>query len=108
MSAPSAYQIIQTMADRLVERFDPTKVILFGSYARGDWDQDSDVDLLVVVPSLKDRRKLRIEMRRAITGMGLPKDIVLLTESEFEARKNVPGTIAYPANSEGHVLYARQ
>lgn len=95
------------MADRLVELFQPSRIILFGSFARGEATDDSDVDLLVVVPEVEDRRTLRVQMRRALQGMGLPKDIVLLTESEFEARRSVPGSVAYPADREGRVLYAR-
>lgn len=99
--------VIQNMADRLVELFQPSRIILFGSFARGEATDDSDVDLLVVVPEVEDRRGLRVRMRRALAGMGLPKDIVLLTECEFEARKGVPGSVAYPADREGRVLYAR-
>ncbi len=67
---------------------------------------DSDVDLLVVVGEVDDRRALRIAMRRVVNGMGLPKDIVVLTSAEFEIKRKIPGTIAYPADREGKVLYA--
>jgi hypothetical protein len=53
-----------------------------------------------------DRRKLRVEMHRAVTGLGLPKDIIILTAEEFERKRKIPGTIAYPADREGKVLYA--
>jgi len=99
-------QVIDQMAKRIAEMFHPEKIILFGSMATGEPTADSDVDLLVVVREVDDRRKLRIEMHRAVTGLGLPKDIVVLTTEEFERKRKIPGTIAYPADREGRVLYA--
>lgn len=94
------------MAARIAEQFHPEKIILFGSLARGEETEDSDVDLLVIVREVEDRRALRIAMRRALNGMGLPKDVVVLTTDEFETKRRIPGTIAYPADKEGRVLYA--
>ena len=99
-------EIIDQMVRRLVEGFLPEKIILFGSWARGEQEADSDVDLLVIVHEVGDRRALRIAMRRALNGMGLPKDIVVLTSDEFKIKCKIPGTIAYPADREGKVLYA--
>lgn len=98
--------IINHMAQRLIDLFHPEKIILFGSHAVGQADADSDIDLLVVVDDASDRRALRIAMRRALNGMGLPKDVVVLTSREFETKRNIPGTIAYPAAREGKTLYA--
>ena len=105
--APTASEAIAGMANRLVERFAPQMVILFGSYARGDADEDSDVDLLVVMPDVTERRPLAIEMRRALRTARLPKDILVLSCAEYERDRHIPGTIAYPAAREGVVLYAR-
>lgn len=99
-------QIIDQMVKRIAEQFHPEKIILFGSMATGTQTPDSDVDLLVLVREVQDRRSLSIAMRRAVNGMGLPKDIVVLTVDEFERKRNIPGTIAYPADHEGMVLYA--
>ena len=99
-------QIIDQMVKRIAELFHPEKIILFGSMARGEDTYDSDVDLLVIMRVVDDRRKLMVEMRRAVTGMGLPKDIIVLSSDEFERKMNIPGTIAYPAAHEGKVLYA--
>lgn len=99
-------ETIDAMAERIAKEFHPDKIILFGSWARGEQTADSDVDLLVVVREAPDRRALRIAMRRAVNGMGLPKDILVLTSEEFEVKRRIPGTIAYPAEREGRVLYA--
>jgi uncharacterized protein len=103
---PAASEIIEEMAGRIVDRFHPRKIILFGSRARQEDTGGSDVDLLVVVDRVDDRRALRVAMRRAVNGMGLSKDIVVLTHDEFETKRKIPGTIAYPADREGKVLYA--
>ena len=50
MDAAHAQETISEMVRRIVERFHPEKIILFGSYARGTAGPDSDVDLLVVLP----------------------------------------------------------
>jgi len=99
-------EIVNQMARRIAEQFRPERITLFGSLARGEQTSDSDVDVLVVVRQVDDRRALRIAMRRAVNGMGLPKDIVVLTTDEFETKRNIPGTIAYPADKGGRVLYA--
>jgi predicted nucleotidyltransferase len=99
-------QIIDRMVRRIAEMFHPEKIILFGSMATQSQTSDSDVDLLVVMREVDDRRKLRVEMHRAVTGLGLPKDIIILTAEEFERKRKIPGTIAYPADREGKVLYA--
>ena len=102
----SPNHIIMEMGQRIAERFKPEKIIFFGSRAYGHAAPDSDVDLLVVVNKTKDRRSLRLAMRKEINGMGLSKDIVVMTASEFEIKRKIPGTVAYPADKEGKVLYA--
>ena len=91
--------------DRLVKKFHPQRIILFGSQARGMADDHSDVDLLVVASFHEQRRKLQVKMDRALRGIGFARDIILLTPEEFERDKNIPGTIARPAMKEGKVLY---
>jgi len=99
-------EIINQMALRIVESFHPEKIILFGSRATGSAAADSDVDLLVVVREANNKRSLRVAMRQAVNGMGLSKDIIVLTSEEFEIKRKIPGTVAYPADREGKVLYA--
>lgn len=99
-------ETIKRMTERIVERFAPQKVILLGSHARGDATADSDVDFLVVMPFSGSRLNLCIEIRKVLFGFGVPKDVMVLTPQEYEAYKDQPGTIAYPAAHEGRVLYA--
>ncbi|WP_172399619.1 nucleotidyltransferase domain-containing protein [Geothermobacter hydrogeniphilus] len=99
--------VIQKSVAKLAADFDPERIILFGSQARGDCDANSDVDLLVITNITGSRRRLMVRMDRALRGMGLARDIVILTPEEFERDKEIPGTIARPAWKEGKILYAR-
>lgn len=98
---------IQRMVDRIVRRFHPERVILFGSHARGQGGPDSDVDLLVVMPVSGSKRQKAVEIGVALRDIRVPKDIIVTTPEEFEWRKEVVGTIERPAAREGRVLYAR-
>ena len=98
---------LQQATDRLVEKFRPQRIILFGSHARGTADERSDVDLLVVASFKGKRRAIVVEMDRALCGIGFARDIVLLTPDEFDRDREIPGTIARPAAKEGKILYER-
>lgn len=99
---------IRQMVRRIVREFDPDKVILFGSHARGEASPDSDVDLLVVMPVEGSKRAKQLEIRIALHDIHVPKDIIVSRSEEFQWRKNTVGTIEYPAVHEGEVLYARE
>jgi predicted nucleotidyltransferase len=98
---------IQQMVHRIVSRFHPERIILFGSHARGDASPDSDVDLLIVMPFSGSRREKQLEIRLALQSIKTPKDIVVTSPEEFLWRKEIPGTIERPAAREGKLLYAR-
>ena len=99
---------IREMVDRIVREFRPERVILFGSYARGQGGPDSDVDLLVVMRFDGSKREKQLEIRRSLHDIRGPKDVIVTTPEEFEWRKEVPGTIERPAALEGELLYASQ
>ena len=99
---------IDKMVRRIVKKFKPEKIILFGSYARGTPTRDSDVDLLIIMPVSGSKREKRIEIGVALHDIRIPKDIIVATPDEVERRKNLVGTIIRPALEEGKVLYARE
>jgi len=103
----SVDRAIETMVRRIVREFSPDRVILFGSHARGQAGPDSDVDLLVVMPVRGQKHKKQVQIRVALHDIRVPMDIIVTTPEEFEWRKEIPGTIEYPAVQEGKVLYAR-
>ena len=100
-------EVLAEAVERLVARFNPNRIILFGSRARGTADARSDVDLLVVCPIGESRRRMMVEMDRALAGLGFARDIVVLTPEEYRRDRRIPGTVARPAWREGKVLYDR-
>ena len=100
-------KILAQIKDRLIEKFHPLKIIIFGSQAREEADERSDVDILVVSRYNGKRRVVVVAMDRALRGIGIARDIILLSPKEFDRDKDIPGTIARPASTEGKVLYER-
>lgn len=98
---------IEEMVARIVERFHPEKVILFGSHARGGAGPDSDVDLLVVMPVEGSRRRQAVAIDAALLDRTLPLDLVVVTPDELERDKDRIGTIVRPALRDGRVLHPR-
>lgn len=91
--------------DRIVRKFHPVKIILFGSWARGSAREDSDLDLLVVLPKVEHKRKAAIEVLRVLNGLPITKDVVVTTPKEIKERGHVVGNILRPALEEGKVVY---
>ena len=98
-------QTVQAIVDRIVQTVDPLRVILFGSAARGDLDENSDLDFLVVMPEGTRRRQTARKLYRALYGVGVAKDIIVSTENDLERFRNDPGYIYRQALEEGIELY---
>lgn len=96
---------LSTMVDRIVGQFRPSRVLLFGSQARGTAHEGSDVDLLVVMGNGTDRRRVAVEIRRALGDLPVSKDIVVATPDEIASRGQVVGTVLHTALREGRVIY---
>jgi uncharacterized protein len=103
----SPVDYLPLIIERIVQRFNPVRIILFGSHARGEARWDSDLDLLVVLPSVDNKRQAAVEIRRALNGVPVSKDIIVTTPEEIAARGNVVGLILRPALREGRVIYER-
>jgi predicted nucleotidyltransferase len=100
--------VLSEIVRRLVEAIDPDKIILFGSRARGDCHVQSDVDLLIVKPSEKPHHRRAGEAYGALSGIGVPTDILWFTEEEIEQWSEVKYHVATRARREGRVLYEKQ
>jgi predicted nucleotidyltransferase len=99
-------KLIAEATDRLVEAAHPDKIILFGSYARGDFDRHSDLDFLVILPTVAHRFEETIRLQSALRGLRMAADIVVYSAGQVEERRNLRGTMLYHALAEGRVLYA--
>ncbi|NKB69770.1 MAG: nucleotidyltransferase domain-containing protein [Candidatus Latescibacteria bacterium] len=97
---------IDQLVDDVVKTVNPLRIILFGSAARGETGEDSDIDLLVVVPEGVHRRRTAQKIYREITGIGVPFDIVVATLKDLGEHKDNRGLIYRAALKEGKELYA--
>src|SRR5258708_6463801 len=104
---PALRVLINRIVKRIAKEFDPEQIILFGSQARGEAGPDSDVDLLVVMDVAGSKLEQRLEIRRVLRDFSLPLDILVTSPEDFAWRKEVGGTIGWPASKEGKALYAR-
>ena len=98
-------ELLDEIVARLIAVSRPVRVIVFGSTATGTATADSDVDLLIVLDEVDDARLESVRLRRALSGMGAPLDVIVMLTERFEETKNVVGGIAYPANKYGRVIY---
>ena len=93
--------------ERLVRGFDPLRIIVFGSHARGNAQPDSDLDLLVVVPHLGDKREMTVAMIKALRGLRAAVDVVPTDPEEISRRGETPGDVLRSALREGKAVYER-
>jgi predicted nucleotidyltransferase len=99
-------QVLRQAIDRVVAAArEPTRVILFGSYARGEADEASDLDLLVVEPEIPDFTEEYRRLREALGPIGIGVDLLLYSEPEFQKRREWWTTPVYWAVREGKVVY---
>ncbi len=72
----------------------------------GEADDHSDVDLLIIEPTVSNRYEEMIRLNRAFKGMLMPVDLLVISEQEFEDRSRILGTVEHAARKEGLVLNA--
>ena len=100
-------KIIDEIAARIVQSLKPDKVILFGSYAEGRSNPESDVDILVVTDkylSIYERYSLS---HKLFDDLPIAVQLILITPSRYAETKDVIGGIAYPASNRGRILYEK-
>jgi len=90
---------------RLVEAAHPRQIILFGSHARGDARDDSDVDLMLVQDDVKDQAAESVRLRRVLKGMILAVDLLPVSRAAFDYWRDTPGNVFFEAATEGKVVY---
>jgi uncharacterized protein len=99
-------EILDKIVEILVREAQPEKIILFGSHARGTARPDSDIDILVVEDILHDQVKESARLRRALSPLRIPVDLIVTESSRLRSSwADFPGTYLYDALREGKVLY---
>lgn len=101
--------IIQQIGDRIADRFNPEKIILFGSYARGEAHPHSDLDLLIVVETLPPRGQRSAPILKMLAETYTePIDIVVRSAQTLKQWEHVPCSFAHQVLNQGIVLFDRQ
>jgi len=102
-------QMIQAIVDRIVKEYTPEEVILFGSYAYGQPDQDSDLDFFIIKDTEKPPLKRRIELRRLLRDdrRRFPIELLVLTPKEVSDRLKFQDQFIQGIVDRGKVLYER-
>ena len=97
---------VEVAIRKIIETAKPVKLILFGSYLRGEIGINSDVDFLVVTGNhVVNGRKESVRIRRALRGVSMPMDIIVVLEDNWNWLKDKPGLVYREAYRHGKVMY---
>jgi predicted nucleotidyltransferase len=107
-SLPTDDQVLAEIVRRLKDAFQPERIYLFGSKARGDTGPDSDYDLLIVVPdeASPERKRSRLAYQ-ALRGTRAAADVLVWTKEAFDSRLHLPASLPAIVVREGKLLYGR-
>ncbi|HXE45678.1 MAG TPA: nucleotidyltransferase domain-containing protein [Conexibacter sp.] len=82
----------------------PARVFLFGSHARGDATSDSDLDFLVIERGTEPTAEEWVRLRDALPPLGVPVDVIVMSDDLVRRRRDVPGSLVYTAMREGRLV----
>ena len=100
-----AKRTLEQLVERIVAVAHPSRIILFGSYGRGNATEDSDVDIMVIKSQVDNQYEELLSLYQAVGTIGAGVDLLLYSEAELGRRSQVPGTVLYWAQQEGMSLY---
>ncbi len=103
-----AQEQIESVVQVIVEGYEPMKIILFGSYAYGHPTKDSDLDLLIIKDGEASGIQRNRRVRNILKDFSIPIDVIVKSSQEFDMLKDVIGTVIYPANKYGKVIYEQK
>jgi uncharacterized protein len=98
---------IAEIVQKIALGYNPDKIILFGSYANGDPDENSDLDLFVVKETDLPRPQRMVHLRKMLYGSMIPIDLIIYTPQEIEKSKENPYSFVYAVLRTGKTLYER-
>ncbi|MCE5200222.1 MAG: nucleotidyltransferase domain-containing protein [Armatimonadota bacterium] len=98
--------LLNELVNRILAVTTPTRIILFGSAARGEMNPNSDLDILVIIPSEEDCKQTSKIIYKNLIGFALAVDVIVATEDDVHQYGDSAGLIYRPALLEGRNLYA--
>jgi uncharacterized protein len=99
---------ISEIVNKIAIGYNPEKIILFGSYASGSPDDDSDLDLMVIKETDIPRPMRSVQVRKLIYGSMIPKDLIVYTPKEIDESKNIMFSFVYEVLNTGKIVYERE
>ena len=100
--------IIEEVKKRLIQAYNPLVIYIFGSYAWGCPDKESDLDLLIVVDKYKkDRHQTLVDGHKALIGLYVPKDILVYSKEEWDRFSQDETKFCYKIKHEGKLIYGK-
>ena len=98
-------RLLRDVVERIVRAVQPVRIVLFGSAAGGRMGPNSDLDLLVVMPDDVHRRRTAQAIYKSLFGVGVAKDVIVVTESDVREYSADPSLVLYAALRTGKELY---
>lgn len=99
---------ISDIVYRIANNYNPDKIILFGSYAHGNYNDNSDLDFILVKETNAPKHKRGLEVRRLFYGLPIPMDFKIYTSSEFSNELSNPYSFLSSAIKGSKLLYERK
>ena len=96
---------LQRLTVLLIQAARPKRIILFGSYARGEAREVSDLDVMVVEDSLANRAGEMVRLNRLLRSLEIPVDLLVVSAEKFDHWCGTPGNVYFEAATEGRSLY---
>jgi predicted nucleotidyltransferase len=101
-------EMLEEVKKKLIETYNPVEIYLFGSYARGTADEESDLDILIVVDQAPlDRHRALVNGHKALMNIEVGKDLLLRSKEEFAQDSESISNICYKIKRKGKKIYAR-
>ena len=98
-------EVIRRLTGLLIEAARPKRIIMFGSQARGEAGEDSDLDVMVVEELVSDRAREMVRLNRLLRSFDIPVDLLVVSAEKFNYWCETPGNVYFEAATEGEVLY---
>ena len=98
-------EAIKRLTELLIEAAKPQRIIMFGSQARGEAGEASDLDVMVVEEGVADRAAEMVRLNRLLRPLGIPVDLLVVSSEKFNYWCDTPGNVYFEAATDGRVLY---